>query len=487
MILQGFAQFRQHHGDDPYRLRVRDASVPLPENNPPSGRPVIRGAPFLGEKLTVDVSGISDADGMTNVAFEYEWYRSNFRLRNYVGSGYLPEASDIPHGITVRVTFLDDAGFEESLTSEAVGVSNATLTAEFRNVPTTHNGQDALNLRVAFTSDIDATAEELRNHSFTVTGGAVTRVRQVESRNDLWEITIQPAGQDPVIVDLPPLRACNVPGAICTVQRLRLTGDNKITIPGPLGLTAEFRRVPESHNGQDAFTVRVFFNQDIDVGWEDFRDYSFTVTGGSVTSSRRIDSRDDLWEITIGPASNDPVTVVLPAQRGCEDRGAICTSSSLQLQLPIETSIPGPVPASAHQAEAENSPATGKPEVTGTAEVGESLTATTSDIADPDGLTNAAFSYQWSRDDGSTTTDISGATASTYTLQEEDLDLQVSVTVSFTDDERQRRNPHQRRGPRPAADPTERGLRQRDAARPARRFQRLHLRTLFQRGTGPGL
>ena len=86
------------------------------------------------------------------------------------------------------------------------------------------------------------------------------------------------------------------------------------------------------------------------------------------------------------------------------------------------------------QAEAENSPATGKPAITGGAEVGETLSASTAAIDDANGLTSDTFSYQWSRDDGSTSTDISDATTSTYTLQEEDLDRQVSVTVSFTDD-----------------------------------------------------
>ena len=89
----------------------------------------------------------------------------------------------------------------------------------------------------------------------------------------------------------------------------------------------------------------------------------------------------------------------------------------------------------AQQAGTDNSPATGRPAIAGAAEVGETLTASTGGITDADGLTSAAFSYQWSRDDGSAITDISGATASTYTLQEGDLDRQVSVTVAFTDNE----------------------------------------------------
>ena len=49
-----------------------------------------------------------------------------------------------------------------------------------------------------------------------------------------------------------------------------------------------------------------------------------------------------------------------------------------------------------------NSPATGAPAITGTARVGETLTADTSAISDSDGLTGASFSYQWLADGTST-------------------------------------------------------------------------------------
>ena len=81
-----------------------------------------------------------------------------------------------------------------------------------------------------------------------------------------------------------------------------------------------------------------------------------------------------------------------------------------------------------------NSPATGAPSVTGTAEVGKTLTADTSGIADDDGLSGATFSYQWIANDGSADTDIQDATDSTYTLVADDEGKTVKVLVSFTDD-----------------------------------------------------
>ena len=77
-----------------------------------------------------------------------------------------------------------------------------------------------------------------------------------------------------------------------------------------------------------------------------------------------------------------------------------------------------------------NSPATGVPTISGTAQVGETLTANTSGIADADGLDDVSFSYRWQADD----VDISGATGSTYTLADTDEGKVIKVRVSFTDD-----------------------------------------------------
>ena len=77
-----------------------------------------------------------------------------------------------------------------------------------------------------------------------------------------------------------------------------------------------------------------------------------------------------------------------------------------------------------------NSPATGAPTISGTAQVGETLTAETRDIEDDDGLDNAVFSYQWLANG----VDITGATSSTYTLVDDDAGLTIKVKVSFRDD-----------------------------------------------------
>ena len=86
------------------------------------------------------------------------------------------------------------------------------------------------------------------------------------------------------------------------------------------------------------------------------------------------------------------------------------------------------------QQQTANNPATGAPAITGTVQVGETLTADTSGIADDDGLVNATYRYQWVANDGTTDTDISGETDATYILVADDVGKTVKVEVSFTDD-----------------------------------------------------
>ena len=79
-----------------------------------------------------------------------------------------------------------------------------------------------------------------------------------------------------------------------------------------------------------------------------------------------------------------------------------------------------------------NEAPSGIPSITGTATQGQTLTADTSGISDPDGL--GAFSYQWERSfDGGTTWNNVGAGASTYLLGAGDVGAIIRVQVSYID------------------------------------------------------
>ena len=85
-------------------------------------------------------------------------------------------------------------------------------------------------------------------------------------------------------------------------------------------------------------------------------------------------------------------------------------------------------------ARAANAPATGTPAISGSAQVGQTLTADTAGIADADGLTNVSYRYQWLAHDGNADSAIEGATDSTYTVQATDVGKTIKFRVTFTDD-----------------------------------------------------
>ena len=67
-------------------------------------------------------------------------------------------------------------------------------------------------------------------------------------------------------------------------------------------------------------------------------------------------------------------------------------------------------------------------------QVGETLSVSTSDILDEDGLTGASFYYQWLVNDGSSDRLIPGADGSNYTIRPDDIARTLQVTVGFADD-----------------------------------------------------
>ena len=81
--------------------------------------------------------------------------------------------------------------------------------------------------------------------------------------------------------------------------------------------------------------------------------------------------------------------------------------------------------------EVENNEASGPALVTGKARSGNTLGVDTDLISDGDGL--GTFSYQWSYIDSENETDISGATASTYPLTDDDVGKTLIVKISFLD------------------------------------------------------
>ena len=99
-------------------------------NTQATGSPIINGTVQVRQTLTADTSSIADADGMTNATLSYQWVSSDgvtyTDIPEATTSRYVLTAGDQGRVIQVRVTFTDDTGHAESLTSNAtVAVTSA--------------------------------------------------------------------------------------------------------------------------------------------------------------------------------------------------------------------------------------------------------------------------------------------------------------------------------------------------------------------------
>ena len=220
--------------------------------------------------------------------------------------------------------------------------AQAPLTSEFQGVPESHDGTE-FTFQVAFSEAVTASAEDLRDHAFGVTGGSITQISAVDGRQDLWTVTVAPTANEDITIELEAERACDVAGAICTEDGERLANTVSVEIAAaqspPVELTARLDATPASHDGEMAFTFRLSLSDDIANSDADVRDNAFEVSGGNVTDASRVDGRSDLWEITITPDGTGNVTIVLAANRECTTAGALCTADGRTLTTPLLVSI----------------------------------------------------------------------------------------------------------------------------------------------------
>ncbi len=93
-----------------------------PVNDEPSGLPTISGTPRVGETLTANTGGISDIDGLTNTTFTYQWLEGGGTISGATAQTLVLTPAQLGADIEVRVSFTDDAGNDERLTSQAVSV-----------------------------------------------------------------------------------------------------------------------------------------------------------------------------------------------------------------------------------------------------------------------------------------------------------------------------------------------------------------------------
>ena len=100
-------------------FHIDTSPEPEPVNSPATGEPTISGTAQVGETLTVNTSGIADADGLDDVSFTYQWLADDSEIKAATNATHALTVAEEGKAIKVQVSFADDAGNAESLASAA--------------------------------------------------------------------------------------------------------------------------------------------------------------------------------------------------------------------------------------------------------------------------------------------------------------------------------------------------------------------------------
>ena len=406
-----------------------DAVTAAPQpNSPATGAPTITGTAQVGEALTADTSGIADADGLENVSFSYEWLADDTAIQGATNSTYTLADADEGKTIKVRVSFTDDAGNEETLTSGEVGpvvspqrivVSpNCGQTVDFAVEAYDH---EYVSLLLRKPNNLDITNFVLQRYEHDgaefVSSGDVRRIEgelssSLPSCSDLWwvDFIVEPNTLYKYTYELK---------------------DDSGSIVIETSLTVRTPPIPDSTGVADATL------SDLTLSGIDFvptlAAFYFVGPFLSDTVSYVGEAANSVTQTRVSPTLGHAGAGYVIMVDGVPDVDGVVPLSLGSSMVTVEVTADDDTTTRTYTitvTRTANTPATGAPTISGTAQVGETLTADTSGVADDDGLSDVQYEYQWLADDA----DIAGATNATYTLVAEDEGKAITVRVSFTDD-----------------------------------------------------
>ena len=380
-------------------------------NTPATGQPTISGTAQVGETLTADITGIADADGLVNATYTYQWVANDGTtdtdIPDATDAAYTLVDDDEGRTIQVRVNVTDDSGNETPLISAATAaVAAPEPPAKPTGLSTVSISHDAVTLTWDDPQDDAITGYVIlrRDKEIHPVRTFVTIAGDTGSADTTYtDATVEPEKQYNYKI-----KAINEHGEVSERSHWVSADTPAVPVPDkPTGLSAAV-----SH---DAVTLT----------WDDPQDDSIT---GYVILRRDRAIHPARTFVTIAGDTGSADTTYTDATvepekqynykiKAINEHGEVSEISRW-----VRANTPAAPPT--------DSPATGEPTITGTVQVGESLTADTSGIADADGLDSAVFAYQWLSDD----TEIGGATGSTYTLVDDDEGKTIKVRVTVADD-----------------------------------------------------
>ena len=178
--------------------------------------------------------GIADADGLSRVAYRYQWLADGTDVSGATATTYTLTDSEEGKTIKVRVSFTDDGGNEEESTSAATNPVAVPLTGSFHDAPDSHDGSSPFTFELRFSEELKLSYKKLKNHAFTVTGGTVQKAQRIEKPSNIrWRITVVPDSDSPVHVLLPATTRCGSQGGICASGGRKFSSRLELTVAGP--------------------------------------------------------------------------------------------------------------------------------------------------------------------------------------------------------------------------------------------------------------
>ena len=449
-----------------YRVKAYNATGESPwlgltlflgtSDSPATGLPTIDGQARVGETLTANTSDIADDDELTNAVFAYQWLRNDGTgdtdIPGATGDTYTLVSEDEGQTIKVRVSFTDDRGNEESLTSDATpavvpergplagfslvadgtGVELVALVEGVQVVTGDYSATlFAIRANLAAGETVGSVRFQLVRDGVTVTadGGTTESYAPYSLYGDAGEnnLTGEPLPEGSYLLEAMAHAERNAQGE--HLGRLEVSFTVVETAPTP-------SNTPETTKQSGTILANSSATGAPTIGGEARVGETLTADTSGIDDDDGLDTaafsyqwlqNDGNGDTDISGATGETYTLV------AEDEGRTIKVKVSFTDDRGHTETVTSDPTGAVEAK-PNTKATGRPTIDGEARVGQTLTADTSDIDDDDGLDTAGFSYQWLRNDGNGDTDISGVTGDTYTLVAEDEGTTVRVKVSFTDD-----------------------------------------------------
>ena len=424
-------------------ISIDGVAVTVNDNDtaPATGAPTITGTAQVGQTLTAVTTGIMDADGLTSPTYTYQWIRvdgtDEADIASANSSTYILGDADLGTTLKVRVTFDDDLGHTETLTSAATAtvgavatgpptVTDVAVTSTPASGTTYYLADEVIEFTVTFSAPVTVTATP----KFAFRLGAATRQAAYASGSDsaalVFARTVQAGEVDRNGISWNAIALALDGGTITRMgatTAARLTHAEQAPLEGHRVDAAPPMQVSASVQG---LALVLVYDEPLDpASMPATGAYTVTATVGATTTNPAV-SEVSIYGIWV------TLTLDAPPAAGATVTLAYAPPAS----NPVQDEAGNDAPAFSGQkvnGAAGNTAPTGAPTITGTAQVGQTLTASTTGIADADGLTSPTYTYQWIRVNG-TEADIAGENSSTYILVDADLDTTLKVRVTFADD-----------------------------------------------------